>query len=507
MHPDQHDRDRVAYRMEPSGVEVTYGELVDGSRRIAALLREHGARHGDNVAILIENHPRFLEVAWAAQRAGLRYTAISTRLTAGEVAYILRDAGSVAVFTSQALHETAHAAAAEAPGVRAVFPVEDFDVLLGETPEGPHPDDREGIDFLYSSGTTGRPKGVVAELPLIPLGSEPPTIAALLQNLWGFDADTVYLSPAPLYHAAPLRFCMAVHRFGGTCVVMERFDARAALELVERHRVTHTQMVPTMFIRMLKLPREERERFDLSSLRAVIHAAAPCPPPVKQAMIEWLGPIVHEYYSSTEAPLFTVITSEEALERPGSVGRAILGEPHILDDDGNELPPGEAGTIWSAGGIEFAYHNDPEKTAAARNDRGWATVGDIGRLDEEGYLYLTDRKADMVISGGVNVYPQEAENVLVTHPSVADVAVFGIPHEELGEEVRAVVQPVSMDAAGLELADELMRFCRAQLAGYKCPRAIDFRAELPRHATGKLYKRLLRDEYRAAAGSSSSAGT
>jgi long-chain acyl-CoA synthetase len=505
-HPDRHADEhpgKVAYVMAESGEEVTYRELVDGSRRIASVLRGRGLRHGDTVAILIENHARYMEVAWAGQRSGLRYTAISTRLTAPEVAYILGDSGAVALFSSARMAETARAALAEAPGVHSAFSVdpgvdglEDLAALAAGAPAEAHPDDAEGVDLLYSSGTTGRPKGVVAELPLTPLGSPQP-IAALLQGNWGFGPDTIYLSPAPLYHAAPLRFNMTVHRFGGTCVVMERFDPLHALELIERHRITHVQMVPTMFIRMLKLPEAERRRFDLSSLQAVIHAAAPCPVPVKEAMIDWFGPVIHEYYSSTEGDLFTVISSEEAQRKPGSVGRPVLGSPHILDDDGNELPPGEAGTIWSEGGLAFEYLNDAEKTAGARNDRGWTTIGDIGYLDDDGYLHLTDRKADMIIAGGVNIYPQEAESVLVTHPAVADAAVFGIPHPDLGEQVHAVVQPMEPDAAGPDLADELLAFCSSQLARYKCPRAIDFRAELPRHATGKLYKRLLRDEYAA----------
>jgi fatty-acyl-CoA synthase len=292
---------------------------------------------------------------------------------------------------------------------------------------------------------------------------------------------------------------MTVQRFGGTVVVMERFDPAAALALIERERVTHVQMVPTMMIRLLRLDPEVRASFDLSSLRVLIHAAAPCPPDVKSATIEWLGPIVHEYYSSTENNLFTAITSEESLDRPGCVGRAILGRARILDDHGNALPPGVPGTIWSEGGHPFAYRGDPAKTAESRNAQGWSTVGDIGYLDEEGYLYLTDRKADMIISGGVNIYPREAENVLAGHPKVFDVAVFGIPHPEFGEEVKAVVQPVDDDAAGAQLEAELIAYCRERLADYKCPRSVDFAAELPRHPTGKLYKRRLRDQYMIAA--------
>jgi fatty-acyl-CoA synthase len=313
--------------------------------------------------------------------------------------------------------------------------------------------------------------------------------------LYGFGEDTVYLSPAPLYHAAPLRFSMTVHRLGGTTVIIDRFEASSCLELIERHRVTHVQMVPTMFVRLLRLPEEQRRRFDLSSLRAVIHAAAPCPPEVKAQMIDWLGPIVHEYYSATEIYLLTAIDSEDWLAHRGSVGRPLIGTAHIRDDDGRELPPGTPGVVWSEGGGAFEYHNDSEKTAASRNEHGWTTVGDIGYLDEEGYLYLTDRKADMIISGGVNIYPQEAENVLVTHPAVADAAVFGIPHDDLGEVVKAVVELLPTDRPPGEVEAELLAYCHERLAKYKCPRSIDFAEALPRHPTGKLYKRLLRDRY------------
>ncbi len=289
---------------------------------------------------------------------------------------------------------------------------------------------------------------------------------------------------------------MTVHRYGGTVIVMERFDPERALELVERYRVTHTQMVPTMFIRMLKLPDEQRTGYDVSSLQVVIHAAAPCPPDTKRAMIDWFGPIVHEYYSSTENSLFTALDSHEWLAHPGSVGRAILGVPHILDESGDELPPGESGTIWSEGGLLFEYLNDPVKTTESRNERGgWTTVGDLGYLDKDGFLYLSDRRADLILSGGVNIYPRESEDVLVVHPKVADAAVFGIPHDELGEVVHAVVQTAPGVIADEGLEEELLAFCREKLSAFKCPRRIDFVDEMPRHATGKLYKRLLRDRY------------
>ena len=504
--PDTHAAtlpDRPAYIVADTGTVVTYRELVDRSRAIAGLLWSRGLRHGDCIALLMENHPAFLMITWAAQRIGLRYVTVSTRLLAEEVAYILDDCGARAVFTSARHVETAAAAVSALPKIAERLIVDEADTefealatALTTVPPDQLVDEREGVDLLYSSGTTGRPKGVVAELPLHPLGT-PPGVAELLHDQWGIDHDTVYLSPAPLYHAAPLRFTMTVHRYGGTVVVMERFDPQRALELIEQYRVTHTQMVPTMFIRILKLPAGQRTRHDLTSLRTVIHAAAPCPPDTKRAMIDWLGPIIHEYYSCTENCLFTTSNTQEWLEHPGSVGRAILGTPHIVDETGRELPPGEPGTIWSEGGLLFEYLNDPEKTAASRNDKGWTTVGDLGFLDADGFLYLSDRRADLILSGGVNIYPREAEDALAMHPKVADVAVFGIPHEDLGEAVHAVVVPAPDVDPSPELAEELLAHLHDRLATYKCPRRIDFEPELPRHATGKLYKRLLRDRYAA----------
>ena len=324
----------------------------------------------------------------------------------------------------------------------------------------------------------------------------------MLQVLFGMDSSSVYLSPAPLYHAAPLRFCMATLATGATLVVMEHFDAESYLRYLEQYRATHSQVVPTMFVRMLKLPEQTRDKYDVSTIECVIHAAAPCPIPVKKQMIDWWGPVLHEYYAGTEGNGFVYCNSEMWLAHEGTVGTPINCVVHITDEEGNELPQGEVGAVYFEGGSTFEYHNDAEKTASSRHPLGWSTLGDVGYLDADNFLYLTDRKAFMIISGGVNIYPQEAENVLTMHPEVVDVAIFGVPNDDFGEEVKAVVQPKHMpadDEAASQLAGELIQYCRSHLADVKCPRSIDFREELPRHPTGKLYKRLLKDEYWQAA--------
>lgn len=494
--------DKPAVIMAGSGAVLTYRQLDEGSNRFAQLLRAQGLRPGDGIAVFLENHPRFFEIIWAAQRAGLYYTAISSRLTAPEVAYIVGDCGAKVLVSSRKLAEVAAALGDQIPGVErrlmldgAIAGWESFDDAVAAFPATPIADEQEGSDMLYSSGTTGRPKGVRPPLGERPLGT-PPGLQLLVTALYGANSDTVYLSPAPLYHAAPLRFNLAVQRLGGTCIVMEHFDALEALRIIERHRVTLSQWVPTMFVRFLRLPEADRAQFDLSSHRGAIHAAAPCPMPVKEQMIAWWGPILHEYYAGTEGNGFTAINSEQWLEHRGSVGRALLGEVRIVDEDtGAVQPPRATGVVYFANGPGFEYHNDPEKTRAARGPHGWSTLGDIGYLDEDGFLYLTDRKANMIISGGVNIYPQEAENVLITHPKVVDVAVFGVPNTDFGEEVKAVVELEDMRDASPELEAELIAHCRAQLSAIKCPRSVDFEAELPRHATGKLYKRLLKDRY------------
>ncbi|MEV4005639.1 acyl-CoA synthetase [Actinomadura sp. NPDC049753] len=491
--------DKPAVVMAGSGRVVTFRELNEESNRLAQLLRAEGLRPGDHIAFMMENHPLYLAVAWAAQRSGLYYTAISSRLQHDEVAYIAGNCEAKVFITSASMEAAAQSPpdvplrlmlGGTAPGYAS------YEERVAQHPPTPIEDECEGADMLYSSGTTGRPKGVKPALSKAPMG-EGGTLYQLLAFLFQPDADSVYLSPAPLYHAAPLRYSLNFHRFGATVVVMEKFDAEQALAAVEKYGVTHSQWVPTMFIRMLKLPEEIRARYDISSLRCAVHAAAPCPVPVKEQMIAWWGPILHEYYAGTEGNCFVYTNSEDWLAHKGTVGRPLLGEVHVCDEEGRELPPGEPGTLYFGNGPEFEYHADEAKTAASRDPwgHGWTTLGDVGHVDEDGFLYLTDRRAYMIISGGVNIYPQEAENVLAVHPSVADVAVFGVPDAEMGEAVKAVVQPLSMDDAGPALEAELIAYCRDRLAHYKCPRSVDFRAELPRHPTGKLYKRLLRDEY------------
>ena len=496
--------DKPALIFGAGGRVVTYGELDAEANQVSHLFRSLGLQPGDHVAFCLENHPRFFALAWGAIYAGLYYTAMSSRLTTDEMAYIVEDSGARAFVTSVYKRDQAAELTGRLGDRVATYMMdgtvdgyESWEEALAAQPTTPVPEERvEGVDMLYSSGTTGRPKGVEAPLPGTPLGTAD-AIHFLITALFGAVAESVYLSPAPLYHAAPLRFCMAFHRVGATVVVMERFDPEEALALIEKHRVTHSQWVPTMFIRMLKLPADVRERYDVSSLQVAIHAAAPCPVAAKEQMIEWWGPVLHEYYAGTEGNGFVYCDSAAWLAHKGTVGQALVGKVHIVGDDGEEVPAGEIGTVYFESDAQFSYHNDPEKTAASRDPqgRGWTTLGDVGYVDEDGFLYLTDRKAYMIITGGVNVYPQESENVLALHPKVADVAVLGVPNEDFGEEVKAVVQLVSPDDAGPGLERELIAYCREHLADVKCPRTIDFRDELPRHPTGKLYKRLLKDEY------------
>ena len=504
LHAQEHP-DRPAYLMASTGQVVTYGELDRRSNQLARLLYDRGLRFGDHLAIFMENNDRYLEVVWAAQRSGLYFTPINFHFNDEEVAYIVENCDATAFVTSVGLAEIARNVDPLLPTqveTRLVVggPLdgyEHYDDAIGAYPTAPLDEELEGHAMMYSSGTTGRPKGIKYPLERKPVGN-PTAALAGFQATYGIDENTVYLSPAPLYHAAPLQFCIGVTRFGGTAVILEHFDAEACLEAIERYQVTHAQFVPTMFVRMLKLPEAVRARYDVSSLQTVIHAAAPCPIEIKRQMIEWWGPIISEYYASTEGMGSTQITSEEWLAHPGSVGQPFFTTIHIVSEDGAEMPVGEPGVVWFEPGeraMDFEYHKDPAKTAGTRDEHGWSSVGDIGYLDADGYLYLTDRRDFMIVSGGVNIYPQEAENLLITHPKVMDAAVFGIPDAEMGERVHGVVQPLDMDDAGPELERELLGFCREHLAHYKCPKAVDFDPELPRQPTGKLYKRLLRDRY------------
>ena len=505
MHPVLHAADmpdKPAIIMARTGETISYRELEDRSNQGAQLFRKLGLVAGDAVAIFMENNTRFLDICWAAQRAGLYYTCISSRLTAGEVEYIVKDCGAKALVASHTLAKVAGEVAPLLPGVKllmvggVIAGYDSYEQSAGAMPKERIADETAGTDMLYSSGTTGRPKGVRVAMPNTPIDAPSP-LTMLASMLFGINKDSVYLSPAPLYHAAPLRYCMAIHRLGGTVIVMDHFDPEDALRYIEKYKVSASQWVPTMFVRMLKMPEDVRAKYNVSSMKTAIHAAAPCPVDVKRKMIEWWGPVLHEYYAGTEGNGFCYVGSAEWMTHQGTVGKSLLGEIHICDDEGNELPIGEEGTIYFQGPSEFEYHNDKKKTQESRHPQhaDWSTLGDVGRLDADGYLYLTDRKAFMIISGGVNIYPQEAENILIGHPKVADVAVIGVPNEEFGEEVKAVVQPADWADAGPDLAQELMIFARERLSPIKCPRSIDFEAELPRHPTGKLYKRLIRDRY------------
>ncbi|MCO5130398.1 MAG: acyl-CoA synthetase [Xanthobacteraceae bacterium] len=504
-HPSHYAKtqpDKIAYQMAGSGKAITYRELDALSNQGAHLFRSLGLKAGDHIAFLMENRLAFMEICWAAQRAGLYYTAISRYLKQDEIDYIVKDCGARVVITTPTCAGQIKGLVGDAPGAPLFYMTDEpqpgfrsWDKETSDQPTTPVADEVAGYDMLYSSGTTGRPKGIKRTHEYGPIDVPNPFLRLLCEKMCGMGQDSIYLSPAPLYHAAPLRFNMMAISLGGTSIIMEHFDAEEFLRLVEKHKVTQSQLVPTMFVRMLKLPDDVRKKYDVSSLKGAIHAAAPCPVEVKARMIEWWGPILIEYYAGSEGNGVTVSDSKQWLAHPGTVGKAVVGSLKILDEDGNEMPVGQIGTVYFADAPVFSYHNDPEKTQRAFNDKGWSTLGDVGYVDAEGFLYLTDRKSYMIISGGVNIYPQETEDVLITHPAVADVAVFGVPNEEMGEEVKAVVQPHDMAQAGPALEAELIDYCREKLSAIKCPRSIDFAAELPRTPTGKLVKRHLRDAY------------
>ena len=517
IYPGKHAVDhpeRACFVMADTGETVTYREFEQRANRLAHLLRAHGLQRLDHYAIFMENNSRYLEACAAGERSGLYYTCVNAHLTVDELAYIVDNSESQVLITSRALQSIAVAALAQCPKVTLCLVVEpagditadpsgrfvDYVAATDAMPDVPISDERMGTSMLYSSGTTGRPKGILRALPDAP-PSPPSPLFDFLRGLWRYREDMIYLSPAPLYHSAPQAAVGLTIRMGGTVIVMERFDPELYLSLVERHHVTHSQLVPTMFSRMLKLPDDVRGRYDLSSLETAVHAAAPCPVPVKQDMIAWWGPIIHEYYGATEAIGFTACDSAEWLAHPGTVGRVLMGELHVLDDDLNECPTGTPGTIWFRTAAPLTYfHDDAKSREASTPDGSMSTVGDVGYLDDDGFLFLTDRKTFMIISGGVNIYPQETENLLITHPLVGDAAVFGVPHPDLGEEVKAVVQVMPGVETGPEIERELIEFCQQRLSRQKCPRTVDFIDDMPRLPTGKLYKRVLRDPYWAKAG-------
>ncbi|MEO9634662.1 MAG: acyl-CoA synthetase [Parasphingorhabdus sp.] len=502
MHPSVHAQenpDKPAVIMAGSGEVITYGELDQRSNQVAQLYRSQGLQIGDTVAICLENHPHFFPITWGSQRSGLIQVAISSRLTADEVSYILKDSGAKLLIGSKQMLPIIDQLRLLNPDVaQLVLGADDernMEAALEPMPTTPIADERAGVDMLYSSGTTGRPKGIRIPVPEDENIAAPNGLAVLAQMVFNFHKDCVYLSPAPLYHAAPLRWNMSVQALGGTSVVMEKFDPERALQLIEQYKCDVGQWVPTHFVRMLKLPEDVRAKYDVSSIKSAVHAAAPVPVPIKEAMIKWWGPVLNEYYAGTEGNGFVFCNSENWLTHKGTVGQPINCQVHICDEEGEEVAIGEEGQIYFESGSKFEYHNDPEKTKAATHAKGWTSLGDVGKVDEDGFLYLTDRKSFMIISGGVNIYPQEIENLLVSHDKVADAAVIGGPDEDMGEKVIAVIQPIDVANAGDALAQELEAYLRQSLSGVKIPRQIDFRAELPRHPTGKLYKRLLRDEY------------
>ena len=479
---------------------IPYGDLYAGSQRVAALLHEAGLRPGDGVALVLPNRPEFFEITWGCQLSGLYYSAVNTHFTPDEVAYVVSDSEAKAVFIDESMAELAEHLLQNNPGVEVYISVgaalpgwRSYGDALSSAGEAPPISD--GSEMLYSSGTTGRPKAVRRPLPTDGGGSWAQKVLEYsLGQRYDMTSSSVYLSPAPLYHAAGINYTMAVHRVGAASILIRKFDAEAVLRLIETHRVTHAQFVPTMFVRMLKLPSAVRDSYDVSSLQCVIHAAAPCPVDVKHKMMEWFGPVIHEYYGGTEGFAGTGIGPQEWLAHPGSVGKPIT-PVHVLDEDGVEVPVGASGELFFEGGPAFEYFKDPAKTASVSNDRGWRSLGDMGYVDDDGYLYLTDRSTFMIVSGGVNIYPQEVENLLVMHPKLVDAAVFGVPNDEFGEEVKAVVQPVMGVETGPALEAELIDYCRSHLATYKCPRTIEFDPELPRDPNGKLYKRHIRDGY------------
>ncbi|KFU77871.1 long-chain acyl-CoA synthetase [Amycolatopsis lurida] len=494
--------ERVAL-VDPDGRSIGYGELAAKANAYARGLQALGLEAGDVVVVLQPNGDELVAAYFAAIQSGLYIVVVNWHLVGPEVAYILSDSGAKAFLAHERFADVAIAAADEAGiperGRFAVGDVEGFRRIeeLGSGEGDGRPERRTaGSPMLYTSGTTGRPKGVRRPLT----GADPDSVPGASTWFFGIFGlaphdDHVHLCGSPLYHTAVLNFVVISLQLGHTAVLMDRWDAEDMLRLIERHRVTHSHMVPTQFRRLLALPDDVRAAYDLSSLRVMIHGAAPCPLEVKRRMLDWWGPVVTEYYAATEGG-GTAISGEEWLRKPGSVGLPWPGSTiKILDDEGTELPAGETGTVYmKMGDSKFEYHKDRAKTDKARVGDLF-TLGDVGHLDEDGYLFLHDRKADLIISGGVNIYPAEIEGELVMHPKIADVAVFGVPHEDWGEAIKAVVQPADGVEPSEELTAEILEYAASRLAKFKLPRSVDYLPELPRDPNGKLYKRKLRDPY------------
>jgi len=501
------DPDRPAVHEVATGRTITYGRLEQSSIRFAHWLRAHGVGAGDHIAVLSVNDATVFELYWGALRSGVYITFVNSHLAPAEAGYIVDDCDARVLIVSAPLAQLAEEIVVHTPKVRhrlafsgAIAGHLVYEDEVAGLPTEPSADQPRGSDMLYSSGTTGRPKGIKPPLTGAQIGDEPgPPLLKTVRG-FGFDEQTVYLSPAPIYHSAPLRYSVSTQALGGTVVLMDRFDAERSLECIERYRVTHSQWVPTHFVRLLKLPQTVRERYDLSSMKYALHSAAPCPPEVKQELMRWWGEIVYEYYSATEAIGSTVVTPQDWLRKPGCVGKTggpgTLGLARICDAEGKVLPAGEIGTVYfERPDFTFEYHKDPAKTAETRHpfEENWYTTGDLGYLDPDDVLFLTGRAKFTIISGGVNIYPQEIENVLALHPSVADVAVVGVPDTDFGERVEAFVHLAAGAEAGGDLERDMIEFCRERLSHFKCPRQVRFVDALPRTPTGKMVK----DELRA----------